>query len=466
MHGTMNRTTLVLPPSILEAFIAALAHPLETAGVLLVRVVELPGGGRRLLAREYLPVPDAAYLRRDDDRLTIASDGYVPALARAEALGAAPLWVHTHPGLDASPRPSRHDAVVDRELAEPFRLRSGSRYYGALVLSPRASGLAFTGHLDELDGAPVPIERLWLPGERFQLVPAVDTPAAMPLAMFDRNVRAFGPAIQSTLGDLTVAVIGNGGTGSAVVEQLVRLGFRDLLLIDPDVLSASNVTRVYGSTPADEGRPKVEVLAEHAARIAPDGRFHAVRAAITDARTARLLAGVDLVFGCTDDNAGRLVLSRLPTYLLTPVIDCGVLLSSADGGRITGVDGRVTVVTPEGACLLCRGRIDVVRAGAELLSPEERQRRADEGYAPALGGVEPAVVAFTTLVAAAAVSEVLERLIGYGPDPRPGEVLLRWHEREVSTNLAKSRPGHYCDPAAGKLGAGDADPFLELAWTT
>ena len=39
-----------------------------------------------------------------------------------------------------------------------------------------------------------------------------------------------------------------GGTGSAVIEQLVRLGVRRLHLFDPDILTASNLTRVYGSS--------------------------------------------------------------------------------------------------------------------------------------------------------------------------------------------------------------------------
>ena len=71
---------------------------------------------------------------------------------------------------------------------------------------------------------------------------------------------------------------------------------------------------------------------------------------------------------------------------------------------------------------------------------------------------------FTTQVAAAAVSELLERLIHYGPEPSPTEVLLRAHEREISTNDQEPRPGHYCHAEAGKLGLGDTTPFLEQAW--
>jgi hypothetical protein len=185
---------------------------------------------------------------------------------------------------------------------------------------------------------------------------------------------------------------------------------------------------------------------------------------LTIEATAQQLSTSDLVFGCTDDNAGRLVLSRMAAYLLMPVIDCGVLLTNDATGDLIGIDGRVTVLTPGEACLVCRGRVDVARAGAELLTPAERIRRADEGYAPSLGNVEPAVVTYTTLVAATAVSELLERLIGYGPEPRPSEILLRCHDREISTNVANPRERHYCHPLSGKLGLGAGNPFLELTW--
>ena len=158
-----------------------------------------------------------------------------------------------------------------------------------------------------------------------------------------------------------------------------------------------------------------------------------------------------------------MVLSRLASYQLVPVIDCGVLIDSA-GGTVRGIHARVTVLHPGAACLLCRGRVDPARAAAELALPDEHARLVGEGYAPELPGVEPAVVAYTTLAAALAVGELLERLIGYGQDPAPSEVLARVHEREIGTNTRQPRPGHYCDPETGKLGTGDSDPFLGQAW--
>ncbi|MGA3322896.1 MAG: ThiF family adenylyltransferase [Terriglobia bacterium] len=298
------------------------------------------------------------------------------------------------------------------------------------------------------------------------MIRAIDSTLSGLSAIFDRSVRAFGAAVQDTLGDLRVGIVGCGGTGSAVGEQLIRLGVRHLTLVDPDELSETNLTRVYGSARSDVGDPKVQVLARHFARIAPELRCETVQSMLTLESAARRLIGCDVVFGCTDDNAGRLVLSRLATYLLTPVIDCGVLLSSDAAGQLAGIDGRVTILSPGQACLVCRGRIDLARASAELLTPDERVRREGEGYAPALTRTEPAVVAFTTLVGATAVSELLERLIGYGPEPRPSEILLRCHEREISTNIALPKEGHYCHPSSRKLGMGMTQPFLEQTWPT
>lgn len=458
------QATLVLSGQLLDEIDAVARLPVETAGVLLANVVVTGEGDIRILGRAMRWVTESSYIRRAGDHLTIASEGYVPFLAEAEIMGSMAIWVHTHPGQGSSPQPSRHDEEVDRQISDLFRLRSGSAYYGAVVFSPRPEGLAFTGYVQPEDGPRISIERLWSVGDRFSLTRAFDLPGPDVQAIFDRSVRAFGGAVQAALGQLSIGIVGCGGTGSAVAEQLVRLGVRRIILFDPDRLSASNVTRVYGSTAADVGQFKVDTLSAHLARIAPDIHCETVKSMITVQATAKRLCACDAVFGCTDDNAGRLVLSRFSSYLLTPVIDCGVLLTSDGQGALTGIDGRVTTLTPGQPCFICRERVDLARAAAELLTPEERRRREDEGYAPALGQVEPAVVTFTTLVAATAVSELLERLVGYGPAPRPSEVLLRCHDREISTNVDTPRAGHYCHPSSGKLGLGITYPFLEQTW--
>ena len=455
--------TLVLPESVGNQFQKLVTLEVETGGVLLARPVPSNSGALRLLATELHLVPEDAYTRREAQRLSIRSHGYVPSLQRAEETATIPIWVHTHPGAPASPQPSYLDRLVDEQLSDLFRLRSGSEHYGSLILGLGGSALRYTGFLDSA-GPRAPIDRLFSIGLRFRLAWHEDTHISAADSLFDRNIRAFGGAVQNALHDLRVGLVGCGGIGSSVAEQLARLGVRRFLLMDPDSLSDNNVTRVYGSGLADVGRPKVDVIGDQIIRIAPDASIDRITSMATVERAARRLADVDVLFGCTDDNAGRLVLSRLSTYMLIPVIDCGVLLSSDRQGSLDGIFGRVTILTPGSACLVCRKRIDLQRAAAEVLTPDERVRRIGEGYAPALPGVEPAVVAFTTHVAALAVGELIERFVGYGTDETPSELIARIHERELSTNKQDPKPRHYCHPDSGKTGIGFTEPFLEQSW--
>ena len=458
----MTPATLVLPEWIASELTALSNHPLETAGVILAGVART-NTGLRLLGTVLRLVPEDGYDIREPDRLSIPSRSYVAALAEAAARDLCAIFLHTHPSEVAEPRPSPWDDIVDDQLANTFRIRTGSDVYASLVISPSASCFSFTGRGWDGEDA-FAIERVMVVGDRITVVRDLDsTSPDIDEEMFDRNIRAFGTGIQSALGDLRIGVVGCGGTGSAVAEQLVRLGARSLVLVDPDVLADSNLTRVYGSTPEDIGKPKPEILAAHLGSIAPNGTFHAIARSVLDEEVARALTSCDVVFGCTDDNAGRLVLTRLATYYLCPFIDCGVLISSANE-VIEAIHGRVTVQTPGAACLVCRNRIDLARAAAEQLPEDERVARQREGYAPELEHSEPAVVTFTTAVAAQAVTELLDRFIGFGPNPIPTEVLLRIHDREISGNRMDPKPNHLCAPDAGTLGSGDRDPFIGQIW--
>lgn len=458
----MTTASLVLPTDIVTDLRTAALNELETAGVLLCGSSRMEDG-MRLLGRELHLLSDDDYDERRRDRLTIPSRAYVPVLSRAAEIGATALFLHTHPTSVADPIPSEWDDKVDEHLLETFRVRTGSDIYASMVISPTDLSIAFTSR--GMDGdTPFEIGGLFVAGDRLALLPSYNARVDQQVEpMFDRQVRAFGHRIQGALGRLRVGIVGCGGTGSAVAEQLVRLGVRSFVVVDDDYVDSTNVTRLYGSTPKDAGKPKVTVLADHLLSIAPVAEVMPVQKLVLDEAAARSLTSCHVVFGCTDDNAGRLVLTRLAAYYLIPYVDCGVLISSRDG-VVNGIHGRVTVQTPGAACLVCRGRIDIARAAAEQLPASERVERQREGYAPELGQEEPAVIAFTNAVASQAVTELLERFIGFGGEPVPTEVLLRFHDRETSGNREDPRRGHYCHPGSEVLGSGDADPFLGQLW--
>lgn len=429
----MRGITLAVTEPTWTELTAALGAAEESAGILSVRLVEGPGDLLTVLGREIVWAPNDTYVLRQADELVLESRGWVPGLARAAASGNQAFFVHTHPG--GRPESSEKDDAVNDAVAATFRARTGQDRYGHLVLGGTPETPMVSGVVIDRDGHRRPVGGVRVVGDRLRVVVAADQDADDVPLHFDRQVRAFGDDGQRALSQLHVGVVGGGGTGSSVFEQLDRLGVGAITMIDPKDLTKGNLTRVYGSSMADVGRPKAEIARDHAAAIALGTSVHAVTGSVTDLDTARSLRHCDIIFGCTDDNSGRMVLSRLGYFFMVPVIDVGVVIDTLED-RVRGVYGRITVTGPGAACLLCRTRIDTERARTEALDGAERARLVDEGYVAGLGDPDPSVISFTTMVAAAGVTELLERLFAFGPTPPPTEQILLIHRRRISSTDA------------------------------
>jgi hypothetical protein len=251
--------------------------------------------------------------------------------------------------------------------------------------------------------------------------------------------------------------------GSAVIEQLTRLGVGKLSVFDRDVFDDSNVNRVYGAGTADAGKKKVNLAGRNIGRIGLGTEVAIYPEHITKQETARALRDCDLVFGCTDKEAPRAILVQLALRYLIPIFDLGVLIDSEEG-VLRDVVGRVTTLLPGEACLFCRERISAAGVANESLSDEERAVLAAEGYAPELPTPSPAVVAFTSAVASLGVTELLHRLTGFmGDERQSSEVLIFFDKSRMRTN--RPAPGEECLCNQRRLwGRGDSRSFLDLAW--
>jgi molybdopterin/thiamine biosynthesis adenylyltransferase len=282
----------------------------------------------------------------------------------------------------------------------------------------------------------------------------------------DRQVRAFGRDLQPLLKRLRIGVVGTGGTGSAVIEQLIRLGIGHLLIADGGFLEKSNVSRVYGSRASDGGVAKVTIMQRLADEIGLGTELELLDKHITFASVLKRFRDCDAIFGCTDDEWGRSLLNSLSLAYLIPILDLGVKINS-EAGVIHSIQGRVTSLRPGKPCLFCRNRISQERILAEQLAelnPAEGDSRRREGYIPELRQHDPAVITFTTAVAASAVSEFLHYLTGFkGPDHDVSEILHRFDSTAINTPGARSRPGCICSDA-GAFGRGDRRHFLGMNW--
>ena len=168
------------------------------------------------------------------------------------------------------------------------------------------------------------------------------------------HLQAFDEGTIQRLRRLSIAVIGASGTGSPVVEQLLRLGVGVLVIVDDDRMEGRNVNRILNSTMRDvrDRRFKVDVLGDAAERTELGTRIIRGPKNLWDPEVIREVAQCDIVFGCMDTVDGRYLLNALASYYAIPYFDIGVRLDAvrdgANKGRIREVCGTVNYLRPAG----------------------------------------------------------------------------------------------------------------------
>ncbi|SDW88291.1 HesA/MoeB/ThiF family protein [Alicyclobacillus hesperidum] len=416
----------------------------------------------RFLVRTVVLVSPDTLKEQSDKHLSIPSSSFVPVLKQAADRQECFFLVHSHP-------PGFEDFSSQDDLEEPklFRtayIRVGFGIHGSLVFSGRdtLSGRVWIDDGDEL--RPIPLNLIRIIGRRYEFLIPANGPApqtVMPKRFFERQIRAFGKDLQRLLENLHIGVVGCGGTGSAVLEQLARLGVGQMTIVDPDKVEDTNISRIHGSGLYDKGRSKVQVMEDMIKQIGFGTRVHVIEKKVIYESVARDLRNCDLIFGCTDDQAGRMVLNELSIHYYIPLIDMGVVIDS-HLGYLRSVLGRVTIVRPKANCLLCRQWIRMDLVAAELMAAELREQRVKEGYAPELEEKDPAVVSFTTAVATQSVMEMLHLITGYMGDERDvRDILWRLDSTAYSFRPVPNSEGCSCTTYK-KVGRGDRRQFLGM----
>jgi molybdopterin/thiamine biosynthesis adenylyltransferase len=232
------------------------------------------------------------------------------------------------------------------------------------------------------------------------------------MSRFDRNICLFGAEGQERLRRSHVAVVGVGGLGSHVVQQLALLGVGALSVVDGEQISTSNKNRYIGVREDDPipGTYKVDVASRMVRNIdssievckIPDGlisvdAFSAVRKA-------------DYVFGCLDNDGPRFVLNDVATAYAKPYLD---LASDVVEGSF---GGRLVFKTRAPGCLFCFGEFDQNEIRTFLEGPEDRlNREAAYGIDRAhLDQAGPSVVSVNGTIASLAVTEFMIACTGLG----------------------------------------------------
>lgn len=137
---------------------------------------------------------------------------------------------------------------------------------------------------------------------------------------YSRNQKSISEADQTILATSTVAIVGCGGLGGYIIEELARIGVGHLILIDGDHFEVSNLNRQLMSTERNLGEWKVEAAQERLKAVNSNTKVTIYRELFEESKGAQMFGGVDLVCDGLDSLAYRVMLERTCHQLGIPLV--------------------------------------------------------------------------------------------------------------------------------------------------
>jgi len=164
-----------------------------------------------------------------------------------------------------------------------------------------------------------------------------------------------GPKSDEILDSVLVAVVGLGGAGSHVVQQLSHVGIGAMHSADPDKAELSNLNRLVGATRRDalEARRKTDIAARRAKAVNPALRIR--RFPVKWQEAMGEFRDADIIVSCVDSYSDRAQLEAFARRYLIPCIDIGMDVHKI--GDHFAIAGQVGLSMPGDLCFKCMGII-------------------------------------------------------------------------------------------------------------
>jgi hypothetical protein len=405
MNNLELRVPLRFGETLIEAVFRSGRHEYVAIGLVASATLD---GREVLLVRHVYDLPDAAYLAVPGHGGAWRGTAMIPAFETAMEEGLGIVVIHAHPH-DGRPRLSGDDRTSANRLVPMFQARVPTRPHGSIVLSrTHATGvIRMPGALDQ----EADIDVRWLGASILDWRRSAERQQVRDATAFARQMLVVDDDGQRTLVHARVAVVGLGGGGSHVAQQLAHLGVGELILVDADRAALTDRHRLVGLTRLDVWRRcwKTRVIRRAVRRIGMGTRCEIIAERIPGPAALAALKRADVIVGCVDNLHARADLQELSWRFLIPYVDVGVNIRAIDqpepqGPRVT-IGGNVLTVIPGGFCMWCCGFLSKEKLAAELRGP-------DRSYFENRGG-EAQVVSLNGLVASQAVTEVLQLLSGF-----------------------------------------------------
>ena len=252
--------------------------------------------------------------------------------------------------------------------------------------------------------------------------------------MFNRSVLALGlDNMRKITGDQKISVVGVGGIGSILAENLIHMGFNFINLIDFDKLEISNLNRIVAATYEDavNERVKVEAIKDNLLKINPNATINALNNNVFDFEVEKVLADSDWILVATDNHASRFHIQELAFKYFIPFITAGVNIT-VENGEIKDMSGEVILIRiGDKVCLSCLNRLKPNEIAKEI-HPDKNVREGlvKKGYVRGADVKEPAVKTLNSIIANLATDTLINQYT-----ERRRDIIVQVYENNISPTI-------------------------------
>lgn len=214
-----------------------------------------------------------------------------------------------------------------------------------------------------------------------------------------------GQYSQEQIEEITVGVVGLGGGGSHIVQQLAHIGFKNYVIFDPDIPEESNLNRLIGAKTKDVPKqyPKIMIADRMINGLVSKATVKKYKCRWQDEPAP--LRTCDLIFSCLDGFAARREIEVFTRRYMIALVDIGMDVHQIDG-EPPRISGQVILSIPNNLCMTCLGFLNETNLAKEA---------ALYGNA----GSHPQVVWSNGVLASIAVGVGIELITNWTESKRP-----------------------------------------------
>lgn len=270
-----------------------------------------------------------------------------------------------------------------------------------------------------------------------------------------RSELLFGKEGQEKLKRQTAVVVGGGGLGAMVIQQVAYLWIGKIIVVDHERVDPTNLNRYVTMRQSDapesddpEAYPlKVDLAVRLVREINNKIPVEPIPECFPSERAIGAIRRADVVFGCVDNEGSRLILNDVCRAFAKTYFD---LASDIEPGDTPRFGGRVFFASEKRGCIYCSQELDR-EAAEDDLRPAAVKIDRDKIYGVSRDALDkrgPSVISINGVIASLAVTEYVMHVTGI-------RLPIQLHKYQGSLGVVtKSQPDldvycYYCDTVYG-----------------